>query len=175
LTFNCPQIQDGEYTNGIPVINFPRSKGGEGYTVPLNGTAFAALTELRKLSPDGTGIRKPSGLEIKACRKWLENACKKAGIVGVSAHVLRHTFARRLKRNRVALEDIKALLGHDLRKNKDRVTFGYAPAQLEMLRDAVATLVPKPFLVQKPPQTDSQTVTQTVTVANSETRHAATA
>jgi hypothetical protein len=34
---------------------------------------------------------------------------------------------------------------------------------LESLREAVASLVPKPFLAQNPTQTDSQTVTETVT------------
>jgi hypothetical protein len=61
------------------------------------------------------------------------------------------------------------LLGHDLKKSKDRLTFGYAPAQLESLRDtSVATLVPKPFLVAKPSQARASTVTYSVTSAVSE-------
>jgi integrase len=161
---------DGTFTEGIPVINFPRSKGGAGYTMPLNAVALAALTELRKLSPDGTGavIRKPSGIVLQSCRKWLANACAKANIVGVCPHVLRHTFGTRLRRNKVAFEDYEYLLGHNL---KD-MSLRYAHADLETMRDAVATLVPKPFLVEKTTTTASGTATKTATSAISDYRHA---
>lgn len=166
---------------GIPVINFPRSKGGdEAYTVPINSIAVAALMELMKLSPDGKGeagpvIRKKSGLEIQSCKKWFAGACAKAGIVGLTPNQLRHTFAARLRKNRVAREDRMALMGHDLRKGKERIAEGYAPPDLEALRDAVATLVPKPFLVGKPAQAGGQTGTKTGTADISEIQHAATA
>ncbi len=163
---------DGERSEvlGIPVVNFRRSKGGKRYTVPLNSVALAAFNEFRKLSPDGTGpvIRKASGIPLESCRKWLETACKKAGIVGVCPHVLRHTFGTRLRRNKVAFEDYEYLLGHNLAE----ISLRYAHGDLETLRDAVATLVPKPFLVEKPSQTGAQTVTKTVTSDVSEIGHA---
>jgi hypothetical protein len=56
-------------------------------------------------------------------------------------------------------------MGHDLRKNKDRIPEKYAPAVLKVLSAAVATLVPKPFVV-------GQTATKTAAVDNSEIRHA---
>jgi len=151
------------------VVTFPRSKAGEGYQVPLNETAVAAFEELKKLSPDGTGsvIRKPSGIVLQSCRKWFEQSCKKAGITGLRPHDLRHTFGTRLRRNRVPLEDIAALMGHDLETN--RMTQRYAHADLETLRSAVATLV------SKPAQTETQTGTKTGTSPVLEIRRAETA
>lgn len=123
------------------VVTFPRSRAGIGYQIPTNEIALNALKTLHKRSPDGTGpvIRKPSGLELKSAWKWFEESCKKAGIVDLRLHDLRHTFATRLRRHKVPLEDIAALLGHDLKKNS--MTARYAHVDLDVLREAVATLV----------------------------------
>jgi integrase len=121
------------------VIRFPRAKGGDGYTVPLNSVALAALEELKKRS-DGTGpvIRKVSGREIHSCRKWFETCLEKAAIEDFRWHDLRHTFGSRLRRNGVALEDIAVLLDHDVPEL--RMTLRYAHADLGRLFKAVATL-----------------------------------
>ena len=42
----------------------------------------------------------------------LELACKKAGIMGVTWHTLRHTFASRLLERGVDIMTVKELLGH---------------------------------------------------------------
>jgi integrase len=83
-----------------------------GYVVPLNEVALAALKKLRERAPDGTGavIRRPSGLELHSCRKWFETCLAEAKIANFCWHDLRHTFASRLRRNGVAIEDIAALL-----------------------------------------------------------------
>ena len=89
------------------IATFPRSKAGVGYQVPLNQVAMDALNKLLERSPDGKKegpvIRKPSGLELQSCRKWFEKSCEKAGIVDLRPHGLRHTFATRLRRNKVRL------------------------------------------------------------------------
>jgi len=123
------------------VVMFPRSKSGVGYQIPLNQVAMDALNKLLERSSDGKGpvIRKPSGLELQSCRKWFEKSCEKAGIVDLHPHDLRHTFATRLRRNKVPLEDIAALLGHDLKKHS--MTARYAHVDLDILRQAVDTLV----------------------------------
>src|SRR5580700_8094551 len=72
-------------------------------------------------------------------RKWFEKSCAKAGIIDLRPHDLRHTFATRLRRNKVPLEDIAALLGHDLKKHS--MTARYAHPDLDILRQAVDTLV----------------------------------
>jgi integrase len=141
------------------IVTFPRSKSGRGYQIPLNAIAQVAMEELLKRAPDKSGavIRKKSGLPLQSGRKWFENCCVKAGIVDLRVHDLRHTFATRLRRNRVPLEDIAALLGHDLRKHS--MTARYAHVDLEVLREAVATLVPKPM-----EQTSTKTDTGSVVV-----------
>lgn len=124
------------------IVTFPRSKAGVGYQIPLNQVAMDALNKLLERSPEGKVgpvIRKPSGLELQSCRKWFEESCKDAGIVDLHPHDLRHTFATRLRRNKVPLEDIAALLGHDLKKHS--MTARYAHADLDILREAVNTLV----------------------------------
>jgi integrase len=124
------------------IVTFPRSKAGVGYQLPLNSVAMDALNKLLERSREGKVgpvIRKPSGLELQSCRKWFEESCKEAGIVDLHPHDLRHTFATRLRRNKVPLEDIAALLGHDLKKHS--MTARYAHADLDVLREAVNTLV----------------------------------
>jgi site-specific recombinase XerD len=59
--------------------------------------------------------------------------------VDLHPHDLRHTFATRLCRNKVPLEDIAALLGHDLKKHS--MTARYAHVDLDILRQAVDSLV----------------------------------
>ena len=122
------------------VIRIPRAKSGKAYTVPLNTIALDALKALRQRS-DGTGpvIRKASGREIHSCRKWFEACIEKAGIEDFRWHDLRHTFASRLRRSGVPLEDIAVLLDHGIPEL--RMTLRYAHVDIERLHQAVATLV----------------------------------
>jgi integrase len=119
------------------VVSFPRSKSGNGYEVPINETALAALKTLRERG-DGTGvvIRKPSGLTLHSCRRWFENCLADAGIEDFRIHDLRHTFASRLRRAKTPLEDIRYLLGHSAKSITER----YAHPDLDSLRADVAKL-----------------------------------
>jgi integrase len=123
------------------VMTLPRSKSGEGYTVPLNQAAIAALRVLQARG-DGRGIvvRKPSGLPLKSCRRWFENCLATAKIENFCWHDLRHTFATRLRSNRVSIEDIRTLVGHDIAS----MTELYANPDMTLLHEAVATLDAKP-------------------------------
>jgi integrase len=147
------------------ILRLPRAKGGDGYTVPLNTIALAALDTLRKRS-DGTGpvIRKASGREIRSCRKWFENCLATAGISNFRWHDLRHVFGSRLRRNGVGLETIALLLDHGIPEL--RMTQRYAHASMERLHEAVATLVPTTT------ETSTETGTKTDTPAVIEIRRA---
>jgi len=137
------------------VVNFPRSKNGNPYTVPINRTAEAAFRELRKRSDsDGQGpvIRAPrpevkphrigrEGRPVFSCRRWFEQCLAHAKIEGFCYHSLRHTFASRLRARGVSLEDIGALLGHTNGGTRS-ITGRYAHANLDALRKAVALLDP---------------------------------
>ena len=101
-----------------------------------------ALNVLLARSPEGKKgpvIRKPSGLELQSCRKWFEKSHEDAGILDLHLHDLRHTFATRLRRNKVSIEDIAVLLGHGVKQHS--VTARYAHPDLDRLREAVDTLV----------------------------------
>jgi integrase len=95
------------------IVTIPRSKNGETRHVPLNATAIAALSELRKRS-DGTGqmIRNLQGAPLAGSRYWFEPALGGAKIRAFSWHCLRHTFASRLVMTGVDLRTIQELLGH---------------------------------------------------------------
>jgi len=122
------------------VLRLPRSKAGPGYSIPLDEVAMNALKILRQRA-DGTGpvIRKPSGLELHSCRKWFETCVKRAALADFRYHDIRHTFASRLRRNRVPIEDIAAVMGHGIRGLG--MTLRYAHADMDRLHEAVATLV----------------------------------
>jgi hypothetical protein len=62
-----------------------------------------------------------------------------------------------------------------LRRSRERVHEGYAPADMRVLLAAVQSPVPKPFLVQNQPKTESKTATRTARVADSGSQRAATA
>jgi integrase len=50
----------------------------------------------------------------------------------------RHTFATRLSRNKIPLEDIAVLLGHGVKQHS--MTARYAHPDLDRLQEAVETL-----------------------------------
>ena len=122
------------------LLRLPRTKGGSKYCVPLNEVDLAALRGLRERS-DGTGpvIRTKTGREIHSCRKWFENSLAEASIEDFRWHDLRHTFATRLRRNGVPIEDIALLL--NLKIPGFAMTVRYAHGDLDRLHKAVATLV----------------------------------
>jgi integrase len=136
----APPLQWKDVDFDWKLLRLPRAKGGVGYCVPLNKTALAALRKLRKRSNRvGTVIRTKNGREIYSCRKWFENSLERAGIQDFRWHDLRHTFATRLRRNGVPIEDIALLLNH--RIPGFEMTVQYAHGDLQRLHKAVATLV----------------------------------
>jgi integrase len=105
-----------------------RAKNRQRRTIPLNAIALNALAEARSQHGRVFGYR---GLNAS-----FERAVKKAGLVGVSPHVLRKTFATRLKDRGVDLNTIRMLLGHsDL-----SITQDYLGHSSDMGRAAVERL-----------------------------------
>jgi integrase len=76
----------------------------------------------------------------KSSRKWFAKVLEEAEIKDLTWHDFRHTFGSRLRAARVQIEDIRYLLGHGAKA----ITFHYAHANLDVLREAVATLDRKP-------------------------------
>jgi len=66
-------------------------------------------------------------------RKSLHSACKKAGIRHVHPHMLRHTFATKIRDSGVPLDRLKEFLGHKTMA----MVFRYAKVRPKQLQDAI--------------------------------------
>lgn len=109
--------------------------------IPLNRTARAAIQEAirSRLVPGGPIFRGRSGRPIsaRALQRALARAGARAGIVGrVSPHVLRHSFADRLRRSGSDRSVIRELLGHE----RESTIEAYLHPDRRELESAVARL-----------------------------------
>lgn len=86
------------------VVVAHRAKNRHRRTVPLNHTAMAALDEAHTLHGRVFGYHSISAVFPKAVRK--------AGLRGVSPHVLRHSFATRCVEAGIDVETLRKWLGH---------------------------------------------------------------
>jgi integrase len=79
------------------------------------------------------GIGRP---RTKVFSQVFDKVLAEAEIKDLTWHDFRHTFGTRLRAARVQIEDIRYLLGHGAKTITER----YAQANLDVLREAVATL-----------------------------------
>jgi integrase/recombinase XerC len=91
-------------------------KGEKSRTVPLNQNAREAIREWMKARPQSTKDRLFSGkrgvgITPNAVQRRLTEYGRRAGI-GVTPHVLRHTFAKTLTDLGISIEKVAELLGH---------------------------------------------------------------
>ena len=121
LNFN-----DIDFKNKIIIVSSSKTK--EFRAVPMNQEVEKTLRWLQKnyIPPysnfNGTVPRKEhqkefvfcneDGSQVQSIKKSFSNACKKAGLKGVSPHTLRHTFASHLVMSNVDLRTVQGLLGH---------------------------------------------------------------
>jgi integrase len=118
-------------------------KAGRPLRVPLNDVALAALAIWKERSGGaGTVIENEDGSVAHGSKHWFEDAISEAKIEDFTWHDLRHTFATRLRRLGVPLEDIGALLGHSIRSSGFGITARYAHVHMPNLHAAVAKLCP---------------------------------
>lgn len=119
-------------------------KGKRERTVPLTNEAHAALSTLRPPQVKATAFVWPALLkrqgEIrlrarseKGCFHAIDRTAKKAGLVGVGWHTLRHTYASHLVMRGIPLRTIQSWLGHASITETEKYShlapdFGYAAA-----------------------------------------------
>ncbi len=104
--------------------------------VPMNGMVRAALSGAREGALSNHVIEW-AGRPVKSLKKGMGTAARKAGLVGVSPHVLRHTAAVWMAEGKVPMEEIAQLMGH----KDSRVTSGiYARFSPDYLRGAAEVL-----------------------------------
>jgi len=112
-SLTCGQVKIGPRSGSITVTG----KGRKRRTIPLGSEPRAAILSYRPgwqdtlSSPLVSGQRGP--LQIRAIERIVETIAAVARLPGLSCHVLRHTFCRRLAEAGVRLEQIAALAGHE--------------------------------------------------------------
>ena len=120
------------------VLHIPRTKNDDPIHLPLNDAALNVLRTLkgRSKGKERVFISEETGEPLNCPKHWFTDAVRLAGIQDFRWHDLRHTFATRLRRGGVALEDIADLLGHKTLAMTKR----YAHISMERLHAAIKQL-----------------------------------
>ena len=122
-----------------------KSKNKKPRTIPMNSMVRGALSGLIQdaSGKDFVFSSARSGVDSETIRSGFANACKKAEITcgqtksgGITWHDLKHTFATRLRGEKVHELDIMQLLGH----SSLGVTAGYAHGTPSVIQSAVDKL-----------------------------------
>ncbi len=104
--------------------------------VPMNGMVRAALSEAREGALSNHVIEW-AGRPVGSLKKGMGTAARKAGLAGVSPHVLRHTAAVWMAEGKVPMEEISQYMAH----RSTRVTAEtYARFSPDYLRGAAEVL-----------------------------------
>jgi integrase len=102
---------DVDLKRGLVTVQPAYAKSGKTRTVPLNGVLRAALAHLRERTAGEYVFAKRDGEAFASIRTAFATACRRAKLVGVTPHVLRHTFASRLVMAGVDLRTVQELGG----------------------------------------------------------------
>ncbi|GJL52910.1 MAG: hypothetical protein NPIRA02_00420 [Nitrospirales bacterium] len=122
----------------------PKSRiKGHPASIPLNSIAVAALNVDVQALADGRVFRRWK--HIRSFRKLWEATCRRAKVVDLHFHDLRHTFTTWLQRLDVSYEIRQALLGHKMPGLTAEYSHGGKEWQ-QKLRQAVTKLAASPFL-----------------------------
>ena len=101
-------------------------------TLPIPAPLLAVLEGLPRSSQYVFASKTATPLEPRNAQRELYNAAKKAGLEGVSTHVLRHTYATLNVTSGVPINVISVALGH----THLSTTMIYAEAQIDVIREA---------------------------------------
>ena len=104
----------GQIDLGRGQIRVERTKSGSDRLVPINSVLQAVFADLKAVNghPGFVFANPLTGKPITTVKHSFTTACRKAKIIGLRFHDLRHTFASRLVEGGVDLITIKELLGH---------------------------------------------------------------
>jgi len=95
------------------ILTKPKTKNGDIRHIPLNETAFAAVTSLcKKRSELPWVFLNSAGGQLRSQRDWFDRVLEATKLPDYTWHCNRHTFASRLVMNGVDLRTVGELLGH---------------------------------------------------------------
>lgn len=126
-----------DFARGLVRLATEDEHGNKGRaTVPMTPGLKDALHEAQKaaLSPF---VIEYAGRPVRSVRKAFRTACEKAGLQGVTPHVLRHTAAVHMAESGVPMSEIAQYLGHSSTRVTERVYARYSP---DYLRRAASAL-----------------------------------
>lgn len=117
------------------VVDTPKS--GKSRKIPLNDTVVEVLKAHKHLRSEQVFCQEDGSMLTDGQIKWpLYRIRRRAGIVDVAWHDLRHSFASHLAMKGKSLKAIQELLGH----STIEMTMRYAHLAPAVLRDAVDAL-----------------------------------
>ncbi|HNS37000.1 MAG TPA: tyrosine-type recombinase/integrase [Anaerolineaceae bacterium] len=110
-------LNDVTITERKGTVVIRQGKGGKRREIPLNAKAREALQAYLDVRPDVQTKsffinQSNEGILEKTVQRAVKRFAKAAGMGELSAHMLRHTFAKSLIDKGVTIEKVAALLGH---------------------------------------------------------------
>jgi len=103
--------------------------------VPLNPEVLQALKAAKELACSDS-IVEFHGRALKTVKKGFREACKRAGLVGVTPHILRHSGATWMTADGVPLSEVARMLG-DTEATVERVYAKHSPGYLKRAAGAL--------------------------------------
>jgi integrase len=106
LTWNSVDLK-----RGILTVEAAYAKNGRTRSIPLNSTVLEALKALHATTTCEHVFVNEKGLPYRSIGSIFKHACRRANLIGVTPHTLRHTFASRLVMAGVDLRTVQELGG----------------------------------------------------------------
>ena len=122
-------------------IKLLETKSNRVRIVPINERLYLELVMLKKINKCAAFVflNPETGKPLKDVKRAFRGACRRASIIGLRFHDLRHTFASRLVQEGVDLITVKDLLGH----SSVKVTERYTHSNQNQKKKAVEALIRK--------------------------------
>lgn len=126
-----------DFRRGLVQLATEDEHGNKGRAmVPMTDSLRATLEQAKRAALTNYVIEY-AGRQVGSIRKGFQTACERAGLEGVTPHVLRHTAAVHLAEAGVPMSEISQYLGHSSSRVTERVYARYSP---DYLRRAASVL-----------------------------------